>query len=90
MTSQRCFPTATQRLEQAETLVVRGQEQIHRQKQFVDTMERTGEDSALAHEVLNTLEDAQVLRLADRDRLRKKLERISLTLQSARLTPQVS
>ena len=69
MTSQRSSPTAAQHLERAEMLVVEGEKQVHRQKQFITAMERAGEELALAQEVLDILLDDQSLRVVARDRL---------------------
>lgn len=66
MNSQTNPPTATQRLERAERLVAEWQRQIEGQKLFVADMEQA---ALLAREVLASFEDAQTLRIAERDRL---------------------
>ena len=60
-------------LELAKEHVAEGEEHIRRQHQMMAELERDGHDITMALEVLNTLEQAQALHLAGRDRLTKKL-----------------
>ena len=56
-----------------------GEEQILRHRAIIVDLEGRGDDANLAKEQLQTLEEAQGLRVADRERLSKEL----VSLQAA-------
>jgi hypothetical protein len=67
------------RLQETDRRVALGEEQILRQRAIIVDLETRGDDANLAKEQLQTPEEAQGLRLADRERLSKEL----VSLQAA-------
>jgi hypothetical protein len=61
-------------LAQAERHIVVGEQQITRQRDLIDGLERGGHDLTRAREVLQTLEHSQTLHVAHRDRILGQLE----------------
>ena len=66
-------------VQETERRVALGEEQILRQRAIIVDLETRGEDANLAKEQLQTLEETQALRVADRERLSKEL----VSLQAA-------
>jgi len=60
-------------LAQAEEHVAQGEKHIARQRGIIAQIERRGDDSQRARELLRLFEDTQKLHIADRDRLRQEL-----------------
>lgn len=60
-------------LAQADRHVDQGERHLAQQRAQVDALERDGHDATVARELLDTLEQTQVLHLADRDRIRREL-----------------
>jgi hypothetical protein len=60
-------------LEQAERHVWRGEQNILDQEQHIQSLERRGQDTALAREVLDTFVCTQTLFLAHRDQVLREL-----------------
>ena len=62
-----------QHLDEAERHVERGRQLLRKQCEIIDQMERDGHDSSGAKELLHSLEHAQMMHIADRDRIREEL-----------------
>jgi len=58
----------------AERHVDEGEGHLAQQRAHVDELERDGRDSSVARELLHTMEQTQVLHLADRERIRRELD----------------
>jgi hypothetical protein len=60
-------------LHETDRRVALGEEQILRQRTIIVDLEARGDDANLAKEQLQTLEEVQGMRVADRERLSKEL-----------------
>ena len=58
----------------AEQHVALGEKHIARQREILAQLHRDGRDTAQAEQTLAAFEEAQTLHIADRDRLRGKLQ----------------
>jgi hypothetical protein len=65
--------TLEQLLQEAESLLHRGERNITHQREVIGTLERAGQDAALAKSFLRRLESRQARHIADRNRLFKQL-----------------
>jgi hypothetical protein len=65
--------TLVQLLNEAETLLHRGELQLAHQREVIGTLQRAGRDTALARLRLRRLESRQARHIADRNRLFKQL-----------------
>jgi hypothetical protein len=65
--------TLAQLLNDAETLLYRGELQLAHQREVIDTLQRAGRDAAPARLQLRRLESRQARHIADRNRLFKQL-----------------
>ena len=62
-----------QHLEEAERHVERGKQHLRKQCELIDQLKRDGHDSSSATALLHTLEQSQMMHIADRDRIRERL-----------------
>jgi hypothetical protein len=62
-----------QRLQEAESLIHRGEQSIALQREMIGTLERGGHDATAAKMFLRRLESWQARHIADRNRLFKEL-----------------
>ena len=65
--------THEQLLQEAESLLHRGERNIAHQREVIGTLERGGHDATAAKMFLRRLESAQARHIADRNRLFKQL-----------------
>lgn len=65
--------TLTQLLNEAETVLYRGELQLAHQRELIGTLQRSGRDPTLARLQLRRLESRQARHMADRNRLFKQL-----------------
>jgi hypothetical protein len=65
--------TLEQLLQEAESLLHRGERSIAHQRDVIETLERGGHDAKAAQMFLRRLESAQARHIADRNRLFKEL-----------------
>jgi hypothetical protein len=65
--------TLKQLLEEAESLLHRGEQNIAHQREVIGTLERGGHDATAARMLLRRLESAHARHIADRNRLFKEL-----------------
>ena len=70
-TENRAF--MVQRLEEAERHVEQGRQLLRKQCELIDKLKRDGHDSSDAIYLLHTLEQTQLMHIADRDRIREQL-----------------
>ena len=61
------------RLVEAERHVEQGKELVRKQCEIIEQLKRDGHDSSVASDVLHTLEQSQMIHIADRDRIREQL-----------------
>ena len=64
-----------QQLAQAEAHIAQGERTIARQQAIVAALERHGHDASFAGELLTQFRQIQALYVADRDRIRRILEK---------------
>jgi hypothetical protein len=64
------------RVAQAERHVAIGERNLARQRVIIETLGRDGYDTTDARGVLRVFEQAQAMHIADRNRLRAKLEKV--------------
>ena len=62
-----------QHLEQAERHVEQGRQNLRKQCEIIERLERDGHDCSRATKLLHLLEQTQIMHLADRDRIREQL-----------------
>jgi hypothetical protein len=65
--------TLEQLLQEAESVLYRGERNIAHQREVIGTLERGGHDATAAKMFLRPLESAQARHIADRNRLFKQL-----------------
>ena len=65
--------TLEQLLQEAESLLHRDERNIAHQLEVIGTLERAGQDAAIAKSLLRRLESQQARHIADRNRLFKEL-----------------
>jgi hypothetical protein len=65
--------TLEQLLQEAESLLHRDERSIAHQLEMIGTLERAGQDAAIAKSFLRQLESQQARHIADRNRLFKEL-----------------
>jgi hypothetical protein len=61
-------------LARAERHVAQGEQHILRQRELIDALQRKGDDTSLAEDLLRRFEETQRMHIADRDRLRSALK----------------
>jgi hypothetical protein len=59
----------------AEEHIQRGARTIARQQEIIEKLDAHGHETVEARRMLKTFEDAQAMNIADRERLKKELER---------------
>jgi hypothetical protein len=70
--SMRDRETASEQLKQAESRVARADRRVTNQRRLVSRLEREGTVTAKARKLLEELEQARNLHIADRDRLKRE------------------
>ena len=65
-----------QRLEEAERHVDEGKRLLRKQCQIILELEIDGHDSSRARALLHTLEQTQIMHIADRDRIREEMKNL--------------